>query len=55
MITRNGHGNLLGASGGGATTVAIDRTGTALDEVKLSALLSLKDKADTTAGRGRCV
>ena len=29
----------------------IDRTRTALDEVKLSALLSLKDKADTTAGR----
>lgn len=28
MITRNGHGNLLGASGGGATTVAIGLMGT---------------------------
>lgn len=27
MITRNGHGNLLGASGGGATTVAIGLMG----------------------------
>lgn len=28
MITRNGHGNMLGASGGGATTVAIGLMGT---------------------------